>query len=115
MCTKSVRIAKITILKSEGIIKIISYERRDYESVDEKSLSCVICQEKSDEKKNSGIKRVNEYTSENKSNNYHSFRTLFVTTEFTCDEGSDDLHLLATADINPLVTDPLYLACMAKI
>ena len=38
-----------------------------------------------------------------------------MTTEFTCDEGSDDLHLLATADINPLVTDPLYLACMAKI
>ena len=35
---KSVRIAKITILKLEGIIKKISYERRDYESVDEKSL-----------------------------------------------------------------------------
>ena len=31
------RIAKIFIL--EGIIKKISYERRDYESVDEKSLS----------------------------------------------------------------------------
>ena len=36
---KGVRIAKISILKLEGIIKIISYERRDYESVDEKSLS----------------------------------------------------------------------------
>ena len=36
---KSVRIAKISILKLEGIIKIISYERRDYESVDENSLS----------------------------------------------------------------------------
>ena len=36
---KSVRIAKISILKLEGIIKKISYERRDYESVDEKSLS----------------------------------------------------------------------------
>ena len=32
---KSVRIAKITILNLEGIIKKISYERRDYESVDE--------------------------------------------------------------------------------
>ena len=36
---KSVRIDKISILKLEGIIKKISYERRDYESVDEKSLS----------------------------------------------------------------------------
>ena len=36
---KSVRIAKISILKLERIIKKISYERRDYESVDEKSLS----------------------------------------------------------------------------
>ena len=36
---KSVRITKISILKLEGIIKKISYERRDYESVDEKSLS----------------------------------------------------------------------------
>ena len=31
-------LAKILTLK-EGIIKKISYERRDYESVDEKSLS----------------------------------------------------------------------------
>ena len=31
--------AKVLILISEGIIKKISYERRDYESVDEKSLS----------------------------------------------------------------------------
>ena len=36
---KSARIDKISILKLEGIIKKISYERRDYESVDEKSLS----------------------------------------------------------------------------
>ena len=36
---KSARIDKIPILKLEGIIKKISYERRDYESVDEKSLS----------------------------------------------------------------------------
>ena len=36
---KSVRIAKISILKLVGIIKKISYERRDYESVDEKSIS----------------------------------------------------------------------------
>ena len=36
---KSVRIAKILILKLEGIIKKISYERRAYESVDEKSPS----------------------------------------------------------------------------
>ena len=36
---KSVRKAKILILKLEGIIKKISYERCDYESIDEKSLS----------------------------------------------------------------------------
>ena len=36
---KSVRISKISILKLEGIVKKISYERRDYESVDEKGLS----------------------------------------------------------------------------
>ena len=33
------RHAKIFILIQEGIIKKISYERRDYNSVDEKSLS----------------------------------------------------------------------------
>ena len=33
------RSAKILILIQEGIIKKISYERREYESVDEKSLS----------------------------------------------------------------------------
>ena len=33
------RLAKILILILEGIIKNFSYERRDYESVDEKSLS----------------------------------------------------------------------------
>ena len=36
---ESVQIAKISILKLEGITKKISYERRDYESEDEKSLS----------------------------------------------------------------------------
>ena len=36
---KSVRIVKISILKLEGIIKKNSYQRSDYESVDEKSLS----------------------------------------------------------------------------
>ena len=36
---KSVRIVKNFDLKLEGITKKISYERRDYESVDEKSLS----------------------------------------------------------------------------
>ena len=36
---KSARIDKISILKLEGITKKISYERRDYDSVDEKSLS----------------------------------------------------------------------------
>ena len=34
-----VRLAKILILILEGIIKKISYERRAYESVDEKSIS----------------------------------------------------------------------------
>ena len=33
------RLAKILILMKEGIIKKISNERRDYESVDEKNLS----------------------------------------------------------------------------
>ena len=33
------RLAKLSILILEGIIKKISYERRDSESVDEKSLS----------------------------------------------------------------------------
>ena len=33
------RLAKISILLKERIIKIISYQRREYESVDEYSLS----------------------------------------------------------------------------
>ena len=37
--TQRERLAKIFILILEGIIKKISYEHRDYESVDEKSLS----------------------------------------------------------------------------
>ena len=36
---KSARIGKILILKLEGIIQKNSYDRRYYESVDEKSLS----------------------------------------------------------------------------
>ena len=36
---ESVRIPKILIPKLEGIPKKVSYERRDYESVDDKSLS----------------------------------------------------------------------------
>ena len=36
---KSARIDKISILKLEGIIKKNSYERRNCESVEEKSLS----------------------------------------------------------------------------
>ena len=39
MRTKVYELPKFSILKLEGIIKKISYERRDYESVDEKSLS----------------------------------------------------------------------------
>ena len=37
------RSAKILILNKEGTIEKISYERRAYESVDEKSLSWVMC------------------------------------------------------------------------
>ena len=36
------RSAKILVLNKEGIIEKISYERRAYESVDEKSLSYVM-------------------------------------------------------------------------
>ena len=36
---KNVRITKIQILKLEGMVKKNSYERRDYESGDEESLS----------------------------------------------------------------------------
>ena len=49
------RLAKLSILILEGIIKNISYERRDYESVDEKSLSR-LCPEKRRKKRNSGGK-----------------------------------------------------------
>ena len=38
-CPYGIVLAKHSILILEGIIKKISYERRDYESVDEKSLS----------------------------------------------------------------------------
>ena len=46
------------ILKLEGIIKKISYERRDYESVDEKSLILGYIP-KNDVKYNSGSKGLN--------------------------------------------------------
>ena len=49
------RSAKILILIEEGIIKKISYKRRDYESVDEKSLSLAMSR-KTMKKKNSGSK-----------------------------------------------------------
>ena len=48
---KSARIAKISILNLEGIIKKISYERRDYESVEEKSLSYWAMSRKTTKKK----------------------------------------------------------------
>ena len=41
---KSARNDKISILKLEGIIKKNFYERRDYESVEEKSLSQAMSQ-----------------------------------------------------------------------
>ena len=49
------RLAKLSIFILEGIIKKISYERRDYESVNEKSLSWAMSR-KNDERKNSGGK-----------------------------------------------------------
>ena len=52
--------AKILILI--GIIKQISYERRDYESVDEKSLSLSYVP-KNYERKNSGSKGINSVLS----------------------------------------------------
>ena len=49
------RSAKILILNKEWFIEKISYERRAYESVDEKSLSWVTSR-KTTKKKNSGSK-----------------------------------------------------------
>ena len=54
---KSSRIVKILILKLEGTIKKISYQRRDYDSVDEKSLSYATCPKK----QNSGSKGLNMF------------------------------------------------------
>ena len=48
--TNSSCIAKFSILKYEGTIKKNSYEHRDYESVDEKSLSYRVCAEKRQKK-----------------------------------------------------------------
>ena len=53
---KSARIDKISILKLEGIIKQISYERRDYESVEEKSIPKLCLEKLQKIKKNSGTK-----------------------------------------------------------
>ena len=50
------RLAKLSILIIEGIIQKISYERRDYESVDEKSLSLSCPEER--RKKNSAGKEL---------------------------------------------------------
>ena len=55
------RSAKILILILEGIIKKISYERRDYESVDEKAY-LGLYPEKLRKKKNSGSKGLNKYS-----------------------------------------------------
>ena len=68
---KSVRIAKISILKLEGIIKKISYERRDYESVDE---NCHILGyvSKNYEKKNLVHKGLNDFSFVKKKYNHIS-------------------------------------------
>ena len=57
----SARMDEILILKLEEIIKKISYERRDYESVDEKSLSYRLCHEIRRKRKNSGSKGLNQW------------------------------------------------------
>ena len=59
------RSAKILILILEGIIKKISYERRDYESVDEKAYLS-LCPEKLQKKKKQnqgsrGLKKIKMY------------------------------------------------------
>ena len=50
------RNAKILILILEGIIKKISYERRDYESVDEKKTYLSLCPEKLRKKRIQAVK-----------------------------------------------------------
>ena len=58
---KSEQMAKIMILKLEGIIKKISYERREYESVDEqKRIHLRLCPGK--RRKKNGIVSVNVIT-----------------------------------------------------
>ena len=52
------RSAKLSILILEGIIKKISYERRDYESVDKEPILGDV--PKNDEKKNSGGKGLSK-------------------------------------------------------
>ena len=51
----STRITKILIVNLEGVIQKNSYERRDYESVDEKSLSLATSKKK---KKKKSKKRI---------------------------------------------------------
>ena len=51
MYTEVHALQKFSILKLEGIIKKFSYERHDYESVDEKSLSSVMSRKKTTKKK----------------------------------------------------------------
>ena len=54
--------AKILILILEGINKKISYERSDYESVDEKSLSKAMSRKPTKKKSGSeGLKKMNIY------------------------------------------------------
>ena len=56
---KSARIGKISILKLEGIILKISFERRDYESVDEKKPILGYVSKNYKKKKNSDTKGLN--------------------------------------------------------
>ena len=55
---KNAQIGKVSILKLEGIINKIFYERRDYESADEKAY-LRLCREKNYERQNSGTKGLN--------------------------------------------------------
>ena len=48
------RLAKLSVLNLEGIIKNNSYERRDYESVDKKSLSKAMFRKKTTKKRIQG-------------------------------------------------------------
>ena len=58
---KSARIDKILIPKLEGIIKKISYERHDYESVNEKSLSKAMSRKTMKNSGTKGLKKIKIY------------------------------------------------------